>query len=62
VDHVTNDSYSNEEIKKNVSWSKGEMSNSIKIMHVSTNTKVQLLQTSVFLAVLCGCKGKQLKE
>jgi hypothetical protein len=40
VVHITNDSYSNEEIKKKISWSKAEMSNSIKIMDGSTNTKV----------------------
>ena len=33
----------------------------IKDLEVSTNTKVKLLQT-VFPAVLCGCKGKQIKE
>jgi hypothetical protein len=34
----------------------------IKILEVSTNTKVKLLYTAVFLAVLCRCKGKQIKE
>ena len=34
----------------------------IKHLAVSTNTKVKLLQTAVFPAVLFGCKGKQIKE
>jgi len=31
-------------------------------LEVSTNTKVKLLQTAVFPAVLYGCKGKEIKE
>jgi len=31
-------------------------------LEVSTNTKVKLQQTKAFPAVLCGCKGKKIKE
>ena len=61
---ITNDSYTNEEPKERVSLSKPAMANLTKIikgLEVSTNTKVKLLQTTVFPAVLFGCKGKQIK-
>jgi hypothetical protein len=43
VNHITNDSYSNEESKKKISLSKEGMANLTKNMGVSTNTKVELL-------------------
>jgi hypothetical protein len=48
-----------------ISLSKTAMANLTKIikdLEVSTNTKVKLLQTTVFPAVLYGCKGKKIKE
>ena len=43
---ITNDSYTNEETKKRISLSKATMANvtkTIKILKVSTNTKVKLV-------------------
>jgi len=65
VDLTTNDSYTNEETKKRISLSKPAMAilaKIIKVLEVSTNKKVKLLQTTVFPAVLYRCKGKQIKE
>ena len=61
---ITNDSYTNEETNKSISLSRPAMANltDIKDLAVSTNTKAKLLQTTVFPAVLFGCKGKQIKE
>jgi len=62
---ITNDSCTNEETKKRISLSKlamGNFTKIIKALEVSTNTKVKLLQTAVFTAVLYGCKGKEIKE
>ena len=61
---ITHDSYINEEIKE-ILLNKPAMENLtkiIKFLEVSTNTKVKLLQTTVFLAVLYGCKGKKIKD
>jgi hypothetical protein len=38
------------------------MTNLTKIMEVSTNTTVKLLQATVFPAVLYGCTGKLVNE
>ena len=62
---ITNDSYTNEEIKKRISLTKAAMANLTKIikyLEVSTNTTVKLLQTTVFPVVLFRCKGRQIKE
>jgi hypothetical protein len=55
---ITNGSYTNEETKKRISLSKGEMANWTKIikdLEVSTQ-ELKLLQTTVFPAVMYGCK------
>jgi hypothetical protein len=60
----TSDSYTNEETKKRISFSKpamGNLTKIIKVLEVSTNRKVKLQQTKAFPAVLCGCKEKQIK-
>ena len=62
---ITNDSYTNEETNKSISLSEPAMANLtdiIKDLAVPTNTKAKLLQTTVFPAVLFGCKGKQIKQ
>jgi predicted lactoylglutathione lyase len=62
---ITNDRYTNKEMKKRISLSKQAMENLTKIikdLEISTNTNVKLLKPSVFPAVLFGCKGKQIRE
>jgi len=41
--------------------SNGKFDKNHKKLEISTNTKVKLLQTTVFPAVLYGCTGKQIK-
>jgi len=58
---ITND-YTNKESKKRISLRKPAMANLtiiIKCLEVSINTKVKLLKTTFFPAMLFGCKGKQ---
>jgi hypothetical protein len=56
---INNDSYTNEEIKKRISLrTAANLTKIIKDLEVSSNTKVKLLQTTVFPAVLYGCIGK----
>jgi len=62
---ITKDSYTNEDIKKRISLIKAAMANLTKVtinFEVSTNTKVKLLQTTAFPAVLYGYIRKQIKE
>ena len=62
---TTNDSYTNEETKRRISLSKPAMAiltKITKVLEVSSNTNVKLLQTTVFPAVLYGCKGKEIKD
>jgi hypothetical protein len=56
---ITNDGYVHDEIKK-ISLGKAAMAKFTKIMKdsgVSTNTKLKLVQTRVFPAVLYGCES-----
>jgi len=62
---ITNISYTNEEAKKSIRLTITAMPNLtkiIKLLEVSTNTNVKLQQTTIFAAVLYGCKRKQIKE
>jgi len=65
VDLITNVSDTNKETKKRMSFSKAAMANLakiIKVLEVSTNKKGKLLYTTVFPAMLYGCRGKQIKR
>jgi hypothetical protein len=57
---ITNDGYSNDEIKRRINLGKAAMAKLTNIRKgsgVSTNTKVKLVQTTVFAAVLYGCES-----
>jgi hypothetical protein len=57
---ITNDGYIHEEIKRRISLGKPAIAKLIKIMKdsgVLTNTKVNLVQTIVFSAVLYECES-----
>jgi hypothetical protein len=62
---ITNDSYIHDEIKRRISLGNATMAKLTKIMKdsgVSHNTKVKLVQTIVFPAMLYGCESWTLRK